>query len=78
MTKAKIFIIQALDWILFLAVISFGVYSVLYSEKPELMAITALFGLFLVAKFGDYTKKKIARFQVDERIERNRLGKTRR
>ena len=66
---------QALDWLLFIAVTSVGVYSVLYSEKREIMASIALFGLLLVAKFGDFIREKIACLNVDLQIEWRRLGK---
>ncbi len=66
---------QAMDWVLFIAVISLGIYSILYSERPELMAFLTLFGLFLVARFGNFIRQKIARSKVDLQIESKRHGK---
>lgn len=66
---------QALDWLLFIAVTSVGVYSVLYSENREVMASLALFGLLLVSRFGDYIREKIAGLNLDLQAEWRRLGK---
>jgi len=73
--KTRIFIMLAFDWVAFIAVTSLGIYSVLYSEKPEIMATAALIGLLLVAKIGDFLRVKIARLDVDQKIESRQLGK---
>lgn len=56
---------KAFDWLLFIAVTCLGLYAVLYSDKPELMATATLFGLLLVAKCGEYVRGKIAWLNTD-------------
>jgi hypothetical protein len=73
--KTKIFIMQALDWALLIAVTCLGIYAVLYSEKPEVMATAALFGLLVVSRFGDWIREKVAGLYVDLRMEWRRVGK---
>jgi hypothetical protein len=73
--KTKIFLMQSLDWVMFIAVAAFGVYCALYAERRELMATVALCGLLLVNKLGSHIRTKIAMLNVDLQIESRRLGK---
>jgi hypothetical protein len=69
--KSKIFMIQLVDWSLYIAVVAVGAYTVLYSEHKELMAIASLAGLFLVHAFGQISLNKIAALRIDlERLKR--------
>ena len=63
--KTKIFLIRAVDLSLFIAVLSLGVYSILYAENRNLMAFAALVGLFLVSKLGALNTTKIAELRLD-------------
>ena len=72
--KNRIFLIQALDWILLLVVAAAGYYAVLHVEPRELAAVGALFGLFLVDRFGDLSRVWIARLNVDMEIEQKQAG----
>jgi hypothetical protein len=57
---------------LFLAIVSFGIYSILYSERRELMATITLVGLILIAKLGNAIQVRIARLSVDDEIASRR------
>jgi len=73
--KTKIFLMQAVDWSLLIAVISVGLYSILYDAgKHKLLIFAAIFGLFLVNKLGNFTVTTIARLRVDLEKQR-RLDK---
>ncbi len=63
--KYKIFLMQAVDWLLFIAVISVGIYAILYAENRNLMGLAAIIGLFLVNRSGNFTTVKIAKLRVD-------------
>jgi hypothetical protein len=63
--KSKIFMIQLLDWSLYIAVVSVGAYTILFSEHKELMAIASLTGLFLLHAFGQISLNKIAALRLD-------------
>lgn len=56
---------QAVDWLLFIAVISVGIYAILYAENRNLMGLAAIIGLFLVNRSGNFTTVKIAKLRVD-------------
>ena len=63
--KSKIFMIQLVDWSLYIAVIAVGAYTILFSEHKELMAIASLTGLFLLHAFGQISLNKIAALRLD-------------
>lgn len=73
--KTKIFLMRAVDWLLFIAVMAFGVYSVAYAENPGIMIWLALFGLIIVSRFGDFLREKVALLNQILRNEWRRLHK---
>jgi len=69
--KSRIFIIQVVDWSLYIAVVLVGAYTILFSEHKELMAVASLAGLFLVHALGQSSLDKIAALRIDlEKIQR--------
>jgi len=58
--KIKVFLLRAMDISLLIAVFSFGIYSILYSEQKNFMATITLVGLLLVNQIGKLTANKIA------------------
>ena len=73
--KTKIFLMQSLDWALFIAVVSLGIYAVIYAENRALMGFAALVGLFLVSKLGNYTMVKINTLRLEMKIQKREQGK---
>ncbi len=73
--KTKIFLMQSLDWALFIAVVSLGIYAVIYAENRALMGFAALVGLFLVNKLGNYTMMKINTLRLEMKIQKREQGK---
>ncbi len=73
--KTKIFLMQSLDWALFIAVVSLGIYAVLHAENRALMGFAALVGLFLVNKLGNYTMTKINTLRLEMKIHKRDQGK---
>jgi hypothetical protein len=63
--KIKIFLIQAVDWSLLIAVFSIGIYCFFDPENRGLMTTIALVGLFLVNRLGQFTINKIAALRAD-------------
>ena len=63
--KIKILLIQVMDWSLFIAALSVGVYTIFYAEYVELMAIVSLMVLYLVSVFGQISLNKIAALRVE-------------
>jgi len=63
--KIKILLIQGMDWSLFIAALSVGVYTIFYAEYVELMAIVSLMVLYLVSVFGQFNLNKIAALRVE-------------
>ncbi|MNC95538.1 hypothetical protein D3C83_126880 [compost metagenome] len=66
---------RAVDWLLFIAVICFFVYSALYAEKSEIMIFLALVGLLAVSRFGDFLREKTAALNLNLKNEWKRLRK---
>ena len=56
---------KTLDYLVFAAVAAFGLWGVLYSEKPVMMSAIALAGLFVVNRLGNYTMTKVTILQQD-------------
>jgi len=73
--KTKIFMLKMLDWVVFLAVVFAAGYFIMNSDNSEMIGLSALVGLLVVSKLGDYTKQKIARLNVDMEIEHRRHSK---
>jgi hypothetical protein len=73
--KSRIFLLQTLDWVLFLTVTGIGTYAVLHTERVELTATVALVALLIVAKLGDVLRQKAAALKGDLKIEERRMGK---
>jgi len=63
--KYKIFLLQAVDWLLVIGVMSVGISAILYAENRNLMGLAAIIGLFFVNKSGNFTTVKIAQLRVD-------------
>ena len=63
--KIKVFLLRAMDISLLIAVFSFGIYSILYSEQKNFMATITLVGLLLVNQIGKITANKIAAMNAD-------------
>ncbi len=70
--KTRIYLLRSLDWILFLAVIAFGIYAFLYAENRFLMAVITMIGLLIVHWVGNYTYEKSATMRVNLDILRRR------
>ena len=70
--RFRLFLLRATDWILLFAVAAYGYYAVLYAEHRELAITATLCGLFLVDRFGDFTREWAARVSVDMEIEEKR------
>jgi len=73
--KIRIFLLQMLDWLMFIAITAAGIYLLLNSDRPAMVGLAVLAGLLLVSKVGDYTKQKIARLNVDMDIASKRTRK---
>ena len=58
--KTRIFVLQAIDTILVIALTIAAFFSVLYAENKEFTLIMCLVGLFLVNTLGKITNKKVA------------------
>ena len=71
-TRLKIFMLQTVDWVLFLGTVSLGIYSFLYSDKPAILGAAAFLGLLVVDKLGNFTQRIIARYRVDIDIQRKK------
>ena len=63
--KTKIFLLNAVDTVLVIALICFGIYAILYSEHKNIMATFTIVGLCLVNTIGKYKATKIAVMQVE-------------
>jgi|GEM_PF-2202736 len=63
--KFRVLVFQTLDWILFLSVLSFGIYAFFYAENRLLMSLIAVLGLLLVDWIGKFTFDKTAVLRVD-------------
>lgn len=70
--KFRMLMFQALDWILFLSVLSFGIYAFFYAENRLLMSLIAVLGLLLVDWIGKFTFDKTAVLRVDLNILQKR------
>ncbi|MEJ2762199.1 MAG: hypothetical protein P8126_11915 [Gammaproteobacteria bacterium] len=68
--KTKMFLLQMLDWVLFLSALSFGVYALFYAQNKLLMSLIALLGLLLVDYLGKFTFDQTAILRVDLNILR--------
>ncbi len=74
--KIRIFLIQAVDWSLLIAVFATGIYCYLNPENRGLMTTLALGGLVLVNRLGHITLNKVAVLRADLEKEK-RLNKKR-
>ena len=78
--KTRIFLMLAVDWLLFIAVFSVGIYSILYdSENRMFLGLAAFIGLLLVVMLGNYILPNVARLRVDlekQRRLREKLEKS--
>ena len=70
--KTKIFILQVIDWLLLIGVMSAGIYGTLYSDNRPLAAVLSILGLGIVNQFGHWSLTKIA----GHRQELKKLEKT--
>ncbi len=57
--KTRVFILKSIDFILVIALMIAGIYSVIYVENKEFMIIGCLVGLFLVNMLGKITNEKM-------------------
>ena len=73
--KIKIFLMQAVDLLFLIAVLSVVAYVTLNSENRMIMGLAALVGLFLVNMLGSFTTKKIATVRVNMEIQQRQLKK---
>ena len=72
--KIKVLLLKTIDISLLIVVLSFGIYSILYSEQKNLMATLTLVGLLLVNQIGKFTANKIAAMEADL-VKQKRLDK---
>lgn len=71
--KMRMRLLQAVDWLFLLAVVSLGVYAILNAEHRMIMGIITFIGLLLVHELGNYTEGKVARMRSDlEAVQRQR------
>lgn len=70
--KTRILMLKMLDWVVFISIVSAGIYFIQHSDNSELVALAVLLGLLVVNKLGDFTKQRIARLTVDMEIEQKR------
>lgn len=63
--KIRIFLIQAVDYLLFLTVLSIAVFAFRNPENRNLLMTAALIGLFIVNRVGHLTMGKISKLRVD-------------
>ncbi len=68
-TKITILVLQTVDWLLLIAVVSLGVHSIFFAEDGEIMTIVALIGLLLVSRVGQTIINKIAAMRIDMKIQ---------
>ncbi|MEX2524561.1 MAG: hypothetical protein WD750_06360 [Gammaproteobacteria bacterium] len=71
--KMRMRLLQAVDWLFLLAVVSLGVYAILNAEHRMIMGIITFIGLLLVHELGNYTEGKVARMRSElEAVQRQR------
>lgn len=71
--KLRMRLLQAVDWLFLLAVVSLGAYAILNVEHRLIFGILTFIGLWLVHELGNYTERKVARMRVDlEAAQRQR------
>ena len=58
--KAKILVIQTIDWILLVAIFTGGIYGVMYTDNRFVALVAALFALALFHQFGPWSYTKLA------------------
>ena len=58
-------IIQALDWILLVAIFAGGIYGVVYTDNRFLSLIASLFALGVFHQFGRWSYTKLASLRHD-------------
>jgi len=63
--KTKIFLLNAIDILLVIALFCFGIYAILYSEHKGILGVFTLIGLYLVNMLGKFKATKIATMQVE-------------
>jgi hypothetical protein len=72
--KMKLYILQALDWIMFVSVMSFGVYAFFYAQNKFLMSLITILCLLLMDWVGKFMFDKTAVLRVELNIFRRRKG----
>ena len=71
--KKKIFLAKLVDYVVFAAVAAFGLWGILYSDKPVMISAIALAGLFVVNRLGNYTMTKVTILQQElAKVEREK------
>jgi len=63
--KTKIFLLNAIEILLVIALFCFGIYAILYSEHKGILGVFTLIGLYLVNMLGNFKATKIATMQVE-------------
>ena len=75
--KTKIFLLNAIDILLVIALFCFGIYAILYSEHKGIFGPFTLIGLYIVNMLGRFKATKIATMQVELSIlQRKEKGYT--
>ncbi len=62
-------LLQAVDWLLLISVVSLGVHSIFFNENGEIMTVVAFVGLLLVNNVGQSIINKIAALRIDMKIQ---------
>jgi len=70
--KAKILILQIIDYSLAFSVLGFAVYTYLNPENYKLMIFAVLLGLFILNRVGQFTLGKIHVLKVELEQETRR------